>query len=407
MSRLRRGRVTSDIQNEAAAGLRSHVPESACRWAIRARSAILLLGRIVSSDLLALLAPPLQTQWAALSSSEQIRLLQQHRLLPLALDHLRQAGQSLTPLFAGMLESLESVGQCHARLDNDLLLRVLPALTACRCRPLLLKGVSLGRWLYAAPALRPSTDIDLLVDPQQRLQAHDALIEAGLESDGYSQHDQASQQATYHDPHTGRHIDLHWAINVLPEIACRFDFARLHARSIDVPTVPGARALCRIDALMHAVAHFFAHQPANERPGVWLYDIALLARGLDSAGWAQLDAAVREAGLAGLHVAALRQTSQWFAIELPEAMLETWQALGQGECASHLLHAQDRPIRRLLHSLGCVPSMRGRIAYLRARLFPAVAWMRGRYRTQGNVQLLKAYLRRWTSGLRQTLDAHS
>ena len=51
---MRRGRGTNDIENEAAAGLRSHVPESACRWAIRARSAILLLGRIVSSDLLAL-----------------------------------------------------------------------------------------------------------------------------------------------------------------------------------------------------------------------------------------------------------------------------------------------------------------------------------------------------------------
>ncbi len=134
------------------------------------------------------------------------------------------------------------------------------------------------------------------------------------------------------------------------------------------------------------------HGPARAWPGF-------------AAGWAQLDAAVREAGLAGLHVAALRQTSQWFAIELPEAMLETWQALGQGECASHLLKPENSPARRLVHSLGCVPTLSGRIAYLRARLFPAVEWMRGRYATQNRAQLAKAYLRRWTSGLRQTLDA--
>ncbi|MBK9657403.1 MAG: nucleotidyltransferase family protein, partial [Rhodanobacteraceae bacterium] len=189
--------------------------------------------------------------------------------------------------------------------------------------------------------------------PEHRLLAH-ALTAAGLRSDGYSQHDHASQQATYHDPETDRHIDLHWALNVLPEISGRFDFAELDAESIELPALPGARAFCRKHALMHAVVHFHAHLPANERPAVWLYDMVLLAQGLGAAGWAQLDASVRKAGLAGLHAHALRQAAHWFPLDLPEDLMQQWQVLGQGECASHLLGPENSPARRLVHSLGCV-----------------------------------------------------
>ena len=357
--------------------------------------------------LLELLAPPVRGEWSALSPSAQIGQLQRHRLLPLALAQARQAGADLGPLLAGMWESLLATGQRHAQLNRALLERVLPVLSGRGCRVLLLKGVALGHWLYPAPEFRSSSDIDLLVDARHRLQAHAALTAAGLRSDGYSQHDHASQQATYHDPATDRHIDLHWALNVLPEIACRFDFAALDADAMDLPALAGARVLCRKHALMHAVVHFHAHQPANERPAVWLYDMILLARGLDAAGWAQLDASVRKAGLAGLHADALRQAAHWFPVDLPEGLLQQWQALGQGECASHLLKPEISPARRLIHSLSCVPTLSGRIAYLRARLFPAVAWMRGRYGTHSTAQLAKAYLHRWTRGLRQTLDAHS
>lgn len=349
----------------------------------------------------------MRDEWSGLSASAQISQLQRHRLLPLALAHARRAGAELGPLLSGMWESLLATGRRNTQLNRALLDRVLPALNARGCHALLLKGVALGQWLYPEPELRSSSDIDLLIDARHRLSAHAALTTAGLRSDGYSQHDHASQQATYHDPETDRYIDLHWALNVLPEISCRFDFAELDAESIELPALPGARAFCRKHALMHAVVHFHAHLPANERPAVWLYDMVLLAQGLDSAGWAELDASVRKAGLAGLHADALRRAAHWFPLDLPEDLLQQWQALGQGECASHLLKPENSAARRLVHSLGCVPTLSGRIAYLRARLFPAVEWMRGRYATQSHLQLAKAYLRRWTSGLRQTLDAQS
>lgn len=360
----------------------------------------------MTDGLLELLAPPIRERWGALAVSEQIAQLQRHRLLPIALAHVRERGAGRDALLSGIRDSLASAGCRTADVDRRLLERVLPALAAADCRALLLKGAALGRWLYAAPELRPSSDIDLLVDPRRRLDAHAALTAAGLRSDGYSQHDHASNQATYRDPESGRQVDLHWALSVVPELACRFDFAALDADAFDLPQPAGARALGRVDALMHAVIHYHAHQPVRDRPVIWLHDMAMLARGLDTAGWAELDRKVRRSQLAGLHAAALEDVVTWFPLDLPMELMSQWAALGHSECTRHLLDIDARPFIRLLHSLGCVTSLRGRVDYLRARLFPAVEWMRGRYAATSPLQLASAYLQRWTNGVKQALGAN-
>jgi hypothetical protein len=154
---------------------------------------------------------------------------------------------------------------------------------------------------------------------------------------------------------------------------------------------------------MHSVIHYCAHQPANDRPLIWLHDLTLLARGLDPSGWAELDRKVRIAQLAGLHVAALKLAAEAFPLELPAALLQDWYALGARECTNSLLRVKPGPVQRGLQSLSCITSLRGRIAYLRARLFPPVDWMRGRYGATNALQLSIAYLYRWADGLRQAV----
>jgi hypothetical protein len=365
-----------------------------------------LRSAALTDVLLELLLPAARKSWQALALSERIARMQQHRLLPIALAHAREIA-ALDALNAGLWESLMTAGRHTADQDCRLLERVLPVLNGIGCRTLLLKGAALGRWLYATPELRPGSDIDLLIDSRYRLAAHDALTAAGMRSDGYSQHDHASNQAAYVDPDSGRQIDLHWALSVVPELACRFDFSELCAGSIELAEPRGARALGRVDALMHCVIHFHAHQPGNERPLIWLHDLALLVRGLDAGGWDQLDRKVRCAELAGLHAAAVQEAARWFPLPLPEQRVQQWQQLGQGECTSALLHPDRSPVQRLWHSLTCMTTLRGRLAYLRARLLPTSEWMRGRYAATNGLQLTRAYLRRWADGLRQVVNARS
>jgi len=352
--------------------------------------------------LLALFNPSVRARWEALGVADRVARLQQERLLPIALAHAHSAG-CLDSLQAGLWEIVVQRGRLTAEIDDQLLERVLPAMHARGCRPLLLKGAALGRWLYAAPELRLGSDIDLLVDPRRRLDAHAVLTAVGLCSDGYSHHNLASNQATYVDKETGRHIDLHWALSTVPELACRFDFEQLDSAAISLERPSSARVFGRIDALMHSVVHYCAHEAVDDRPLIWLYDLTLLARGFDASSWAELDSRVRNARLAGLHAAAFQLAAATFPLELPGALMQQWRALGTAECTSGLLQTNSIPALRLLRSISCMTSLRGRIGYLRARLVPSAAWMQGRYGTTNRYQLFKAYLHRWSDGLMQAV----
>ena len=71
-----------------------------------------------------------------------------------------------------------------------------------------IKGVHVREVVYADPALRPASDIDLLVAPEQRLAAVDAMKEAGFTL--FVNPDIVSHEASL--TRGGVDIDLHWDI---------------------------------------------------------------------------------------------------------------------------------------------------------------------------------------------------
>ncbi len=357
----------------------------------------------MTSALLDVFSVPIREDLRRRSLAEQVATLQENRLIAAALDDAVRSGRNLEPMEQAFWDVLVTAQAPAIERDNQLLARLLSALAARGCSALLLKGAALGRWLYARPELRPVTDVDLLVAPHERLVAHQVMVDLGLESDGYSQHDLVGNQARYRDRASGREVDLHWALHVLPELACRFDFTELMARSIPLSEIPGCRALGRVDALMHAVVHYEAHQPVSDRPLVWLYDLALLARGMTAHDWVELDSKVRARRIAGLHAHALADASRWFEIELPARRMSDWQALGRGECTRNLIDASRGHVARVLRSLACLPSLGRRLAYLRVCLFPPHAWIRGRYAVHGMAGTLAAYFTRWFSGAHELM----
>lgn len=359
----------------------------------------------MSNCLVDLFSPEVRKDLGGRSLAEQIATLQKNRLIAAALDAAVRSGHRLEPIERAFWDALVPAQAPAIERDNQLLMRLLSALADRGCSALLLKGAALGRWLYVRPELRPVTDMDLLVAPHQRLVAHEVMTGLGLESDGYSQHDLVGNQARYRDRVSGREVDLHWALHVLPEIACRFDFTELMARSIPVDGIPGCRALGRVDALMHAAVHYEAHQPVADRPLVWLYDLALLARGLTGAEWTELDQMVRSKQFAGLHAHALADARRWFEFEIPARMVSDWQVAGRRECSRNLIDASRGHVARVLRSLACLPSLKQRASYLRVCLFPPHDWMRGRYAVDSVTGMIAAYFRRWFSGAHELLGS--
>ena len=106
---------------------------------------------------------------------EPLRLLRRRQALSLM---LRQEGARV----AG--EALEAAGIVHV----------------------LFKGILLGELLYGDPLLRPSADVDVLIDGADRQRTHEALLAAGFEA--APQADQPAYEISY--IRQGANLDVHW-----------------------------------------------------------------------------------------------------------------------------------------------------------------------------------------------------
>jgi hypothetical protein len=143
---------------------------------------------------------------------------------------------------------------------------VLGACEAAAVTAVVLKGPLLGERLYSDPALRPSADLDLLVDGEDMEPTCRVLEELGFRAEG---------PWRYHHLKLVRgdeHVELHDAASSGPgtEIAAR---PLLEAAS-SYRTVAGQAAwiLSPVDELVYLAVHAARHRFSRL---VWLYDLRL------------------------------------------------------------------------------------------------------------------------------------
>lgn len=200
------------------------------------------------------------------------RLAWVHRVAPLVYHHRARLGLSeaeAAPFRTLALSTLHRNLQLAAELKM-----ALQALNAAGVPTLLLKGAHLMDAVYANPALRPMSDLDLLIRPEHAASATSALADCGYDADPVRSlitnrldREMRLDKKGVHELHIELHTDLnrptrhHW-----------FPMDALWERSVayamdDVP----ARVLSPEDNAVflcaHAVPHMF-HQL------IWLRDIA-------------------------------------------------------------------------------------------------------------------------------------
>jgi hypothetical protein len=151
-------------------------------------------------------------------------------------------------------------------LDNALV-EIVVALAARRVRPLLLKGPAFARWLYDDPRERPYGDIDLLVAPDEYLEARAVLAELGYQPVVEGKH----PVELCHAELWGRpglvpvDVELHHTFHFLSASASAVWQALTHETEVITITgteinVPSAAASALIVAL-HAASHGQAGKP--------------------------------------------------------------------------------------------------------------------------------------------------
>lgn len=287
---------------------------------------------------------------------------------------------------------------------------VLGALSHACVPALVLKGTALAYWRYPKPAQRSRCDFDVLVrDKASAVHAVTALQAIGYEMSGVEMPDACDFEVALQRRAGGgslHRIDLHWRLLNNAMLAAGWDFDVLWRRSMEIPALmPGARGLGAVDALIHAALHRLTNIPYDQQDRlIWLYDVHLLAQGLDAGQWRDALQACEQKDVAAPLLDAVSASRSAFDTVMPPEVEAALQTMAR---ASHwqLRGALDAGALDRAH-LGAL-LWREKPIWLWRKLVPSPQFMRYRYGAVGVLGLLRAYLGRWWVGVKRAVGRPS
>jgi hypothetical protein len=294
----------------------------------------------------------------------------------------------------------EAVAEPIRRQD---LVRVLAELRAKGIDALLMKGAMMAYTQYPSPWLRPRLDTDLLVSPANRSRADSVLRSLGYGPGTHFSGDFVTHQFRYERPtqfEFNDAIDLHWKIANPHVFADTFTFDELAADAVSIPALgAAARGLSPVHALVIACVHRVAHHDSSERL-IWLYDIHLLAGGLDGASGHKVADLARVKQLRSVCAHGLAQAQARFATSSHGGWIDRLQGpVDSSEPTAAFIRADLTKMDVLVSDLRTLGSWRQRAALIREHLFPPPAYMRKLYGVTNPALLPFTYVIRAATGV--------
>ena len=280
---------------------------------------------------------------------------------------------------------------------------------------ILLKGTAVAYDLYRTPAARSRGDSDVLIATADVDRARSTLGDFG-----YCRHtgvdepsDELSLQEVWSISPAGEaphHIDLHWQLLNAPALKDLLSFSECAGDPIALPRLsPDARSMDRVLTLIHTCAHRAMHVTApyfvdgvtyygGDRL-IWTYDIDLLAKALSEAQWTRMCALAAQKGVSAVCLDGLMTAQRFLRTEFPEwVSAELSSASGDAPASKYLLHSHQSA--RAWRDLRSIPGWRRKLGYLRGRVLPSSAFIRGKYPSMEGLPLALLYARRLVDLLR-------
>ncbi len=270
---------------------------------------------------------------------------------------------------------------------------------------IVLKGPALGRLYYPAPELRPSSDIDLLVNPRDFIVARKLL-----EGIGYRCLDRRFEKAqTFYSEEIFEHVhnsDEHYCIELHWELHSRGRVGRLPVPgTLFDNAVPLALAssscktLHPVDALIYAAVHMLVNHGKSIRL-IWLYDIAMLAGALtEPADWKLLRQRSATWGAVRAVQTALQLARLWTGLPLQAGCADPseWPqpAAEEEKDWEHVLHRRDSAFHRIADGLQREGGILKKLLFLLNAVFPSPAVVRSQYPVSCALLLPLSYMKRW------------
>lgn len=289
-----------------------------------------------------------------------------------------------------LLEDLVRLGEVFSHPS------VLPAVVV--------KGGALAFTLYPDPAMRPVSDIDLLVRKEDLPEALARLRAAGYQEQGQEMAPGLARILAHHfhlARETGRsfHLEVHWtlALSDHHRQAPDMDWFWAHTEPLRLPFPSPFLTLDPTAHLLYVAAHAMLYHGEAEADPKWVYDVHLLVEregarirweelAEQAAAWRWTEAVLR----------ALQRAAERFGTAIPP---EALAALGahRDETIADLLERKAVPRRKGETTWEKLSALdwTGRMALLRGLLFPSPAFVRWRYRPKPSWTWPLCYPYRW------------
>lgn len=311
------------------------------------------------------------SDWPALVSSAQVE-----NLAPVLYSTLRRCG-SFDGLPADARRELESeYWNSAARsvvLDGELA-AILTALERDGIDPIVLKGAALTGTVYKDPALRPMSDIDLLVRAEEFSRACERLrsdTEYGDRVDMDPAYMQLTHAVFYGGPPKKITLEVHKSL--LGDVSLR------NEESVWSETVrEGRRRVLRPEFML---AHLCAHSALRHqlRSLSQLLDIALVIRAHPHLDWQALESGSVSLGVASAARDALDAVSRTLGVAIPHDVMERLASARDGSVRTFAMslvsHGGKRNALRVMGRLCLQSGWRKKLAYAKWNLFPSPGWV--------------------------------
>jgi len=278
---------------------------------------------------------------------------------------------------------------------------VTNALNEAQIPSILLKGHALARTVYPDPALRQSSDIDLLVRPRDIPAAEDVLESLGYTSPAKIFHiyRYADHHENFFPPKKGLRLQLHWATDdafgLFPKEWLEDAFSRrITIRSDDL----SCDTFCHADHFLYLIFHHAFQHRTLRLDGV--YDISCISREFTTpTEWKDLG---RQSVAHHIRIAAelaLTAAGHWTGFELPDGVRDfsDWPVPSARELRILKKYASPQAylLSHMYLTLQARPGICEKLRYGWYSLFPPTPLLYEYRKSPSAADIPRAHLRRW------------
>ena len=258
--------------------------------------------------------------------------------------------------------------------------------------------------VYSAPHLRPKTDIDILINSEDK-----AAILALFEQLGYSNPRGWEPQAIISQfsmkKTLGKGInilfDVHLKISNSKQIENIFNHSEL-LETANSNLLPHINLINKPYALIHAIFHLLHHKSSGDLIKlIWYYDIFLIIEQLNKPDLTQLKNIVTDKGLSHLFSHTLQLTEEYFPSNNLSSLI-TWSSLPNVKETSEInynyLLGDSYGIKGVWLTLSATKGISNKLNIIKEMVFPPAAEIYIKYGKNSSWPLPLLYIRRMFTG---------